>query len=124
MTVLKSTGAWSTPIEKQTYRRDTFEQVRELQPAADKWAIQEITVTDNGKAIAQAIRDGTAIAVSDGSYKNERGTAAFILEISDNFEETGRIVGVNSIPGEPEDHTSYRSELGGVSGVIDTVNIV
>jgi hypothetical protein len=46
------------------------------------------------------------------------------LEISDTFEVRGRIVGVNSIPGEPEDHSSYRSELGGVSGVIETVNIV
>jgi hypothetical protein len=102
---------------------DTFEQVRLLRPTLDQWAIQEITVTDNGLAMANAIKNGTAIAVSDGSYKNGRGTAAFILEISE-FDKTGRIVGVNSIPGEKEDQTSYRSEIGGVSGVVETVGIV
>jgi hypothetical protein len=44
-------------------------------------------MTDEGKAIAQAIKKGTAIAVSDGSYKDGKGTAAFILETSDNFNK-------------------------------------
>jgi hypothetical protein len=102
---------------------ESFEQVRQRRPSLDKWAIQEIIVTDEGEAMAQAIKNGTAIAVSDGSYKDGRGTAAFILEISDNFDEKGRIVGVNSIPGEKEDQSSYRGEIGGVSGIVETVDI-
>jgi hypothetical protein len=102
---------------------ESFEQVRQMRPSLDQWAIQEIIVTDDGVAMAQAIRNGTAIAVSDGSYKDGRGTSAFILETSDNFDERGRIVGVNCIPGETEDYTSYRSEIGGVSGVVETVGI-
>jgi hypothetical protein len=102
----------------------SFEAARLLRPPLDHWAIQEITTPGDGIAMAQAIRNGTAIAVSDGSYKDGRGTSAFILEVSANFDPTGRIVGVNSMPGEKEDpQTSYRSELGGVSGVVETVGI-
>jgi hypothetical protein len=103
---------------------ESFEEGRLLRPPLDQWAIQEITVTDDGKAMAQAIRNGTAIAVSDGSYKTGRGTAAFILETSANFTKKGRIVGVNSIPGEKEDQSSYRSEIGGVSGIVETAGII
>jgi hypothetical protein len=82
-------------------------------PALDQWAIQEITVSDDGIAMAKAIQNGAAIAVSDGSYKDGKGATAFILEISDQFQTAGRIVGVNSMPG--------KSELGGVSGIVETV---
>jgi hypothetical protein len=74
--------------------------------------------------MAQAISNCTAIAVSDGSYKDGRGTAAFILAISNNFDERGHIVGVNSIPGEKEDQTSYCSKISGVSGIVKTVGII
>jgi hypothetical protein len=74
--------------------------------------------------MAHAIWHGTAIAVSDGSYKDGRGMAAFILETSNNFDLTGRIVGVNSIPGETVNHSSYRSKIGGVSGIVETVGIL
>jgi hypothetical protein len=33
-------------------------------------------------------------------------------------------VGVNLIPREQEDQTSYRSEIGGVSGIVETIGIV
>jgi hypothetical protein len=74
--------------------------------------------------MATAIKNGSAIAVSDGSYKDGRGTAAFILEISGHYDRTSRIVGVNSIPGEQCDQSSYRSEIGGVSGIVETVGIL
>jgi hypothetical protein len=102
----------------------SFDQVRRQREKLDQWAITEITMTDEGKGIAQAIKNGTAIAVSDGSYKDGKGTAAFILEISDNFNEKDRMVGVNSIPGETEDQSSYRSKIGGVSGIVETVGIL
>jgi hypothetical protein len=52
------------------------------------------------------------------------GYGGIFLEISDSFNKTGRIVGVNSIPGEKEDQTSYRSKIGGVFGIVETVGIV
>ena len=44
-----------------------------------KWAVQNWIATDNGHTIAEAIKSGKAIAVSDGSYKNNLGTAAFVI---------------------------------------------
>jgi hypothetical protein len=35
---------------------------------------------DQGVTIAQALRSREAIAVSDGSFKNEYGTAAWVIE--------------------------------------------
>jgi hypothetical protein len=45
----------------------SFEQERARHPLLDRWAIQEITVVDDGKAMAQAIQKGRSFAVSDGS---------------------------------------------------------
>jgi hypothetical protein len=81
----------------------------------------ELTVDDNGLEIAKAIRDGTAIAVSDGSFKDSHGTAAFILKGS---LPVGRIVGVNVIPGAEESQTAYRSELGGVAGILEALHCI
>jgi hypothetical protein len=41
-------------------------------------------MTDKGAMIAPAISQGTAIAVSDGSYKDEFGTSAIVLEGKDS----------------------------------------
>jgi hypothetical protein len=65
---------------------------------------------------------GTAIAVSDGSFKDGRGTAAFILEDLECPSEASREIGVNTVPGSVEDHSAYRSEISGVSGVVTIVN--
>jgi hypothetical protein len=122
--LLQGIGSGTTGTTMPVPSATSFEDERLLRSSLDQWAIQEITVTDEGTAMAQALRNGTAIAVSDGSYKDSRGTAAFILEPSVHSDTTGRIVGVNSIPGEPEDHSSYRSEIGGVSGIVETVGIL
>jgi hypothetical protein len=37
-------------------------------------------VADGGRTLAEAIHQGRAIAVSDGSYKDGYGTAAYVLE--------------------------------------------
>ena len=45
-----------------------------------QWAVENCRVDDDGRYVAQAIQDGTAIAVSDGSFKDATGAAAFVLE--------------------------------------------
>ena len=94
---------------------------RSLHPN-DIWAVDMLLHTDNGASVAAAITAGTAYAVSDGSYKQNRGTSAFLLEGKDG--ETNRVVGVNQIPGEMEDQSAYRSELGGISGVVASVHCI
>ena len=39
-----------------------------------------VTINDDKRKIVESIKSGTAIAVSDGSYKDDIGTAAMILE--------------------------------------------
>jgi hypothetical protein len=88
-------------------------------PTSFRWAVSQMTVDDNGAAIAQAILTGQAIAVSDGAFKDSRGTAAFIIE---GASRLGRLVGVNIVPGEDESQTAYRSELTGIVGILETLN--
>jgi hypothetical protein len=57
------------------------------------------------------------IAVSDGSFKENHGTAAWIVRITDTCEITGKMV----TPGETHDQSAYRSELAGLYGVACTI---
>jgi hypothetical protein len=82
----------------------------------DKWAVQSIQYDENGKNVAQAIILGTAIAVCDGSYKDDFGTAAFVLQRGASKQET--ITGAHVTPGHPEDINPYRSELGGILAIV------
>jgi hypothetical protein len=86
------------------------------------WATETLLHTDNGVAVAQAIRDGTGLAVSDGSFKDSRSTSAFLLEGSAGA--SGRIYGTNRVPGQRMDQDSYRGELGGILGVLHTAHCV
>ncbi len=84
-----------------------------------RWAITEFDIEDNGAAIAQALIQGTAIAVSDGSFKNQQGTSAFVI---DGKSAVGRLVGVNVIPGDADSQSPHRSELGGVAGILEALH--
>jgi hypothetical protein len=99
----------------------TVQDIRTRRHTSFSWAITELSVEDDGSIIAQALRDGTAIAVSDGSYKHGQGTSAFIIEGNTG---AGRLVGVNVIPGESESQTAYRAELGGVAGILELLYCV
>ena len=80
-------------------------------PADVRWALCDIAASDNGVVIAQALRDGTAVAVSDGSFKDKFGTAAWVIE---GRRSDGWLEGQCIIPGGPEDQSAYRSKLGGL----------
>lgn len=90
-------------------------------PSSAQWAVQQVRCSDNGAKIVEAIRNGTCIAVSDGSFKDEYGTAAWVLE---GRTSEGRIEGVGIIPGEPKIQGAYRSELGGLYGIATIIHIL
>ena len=52
----------------------------------------------------------------DGSYKLHHGTAAFALQTGS--ARAGRILGSNQTPGAEEEQNSFRSELGGIYGIV------
>jgi hypothetical protein len=65
--------------------------------------------------LIRAIHDGTAIAVTDGSYKDGMGTAAFTFRTT--LADTREITLVHMTPGYPHDMTPYRAEMGGLFGI-------
>ena len=71
--------------------------------------------------IQQAILNGTLIAVSDGSYNENKGlgTASWILSTQDR---TAFITAGAISPGNPEIQTSYRSEILGILGILEEVD--
>jgi hypothetical protein len=44
----------------------------------EKWCLDYIDMKDNGHILAEAIQQGTAIAVSDGSFQDQYGIAAWV----------------------------------------------
>jgi hypothetical protein len=62
-------------------------------------------------------RAGNVRAVSDGSFKNAHGTAAWIIFISNRCIIKGRSIA----PGHPDDQSAYRSELTGLYGIVMTI---
>jgi hypothetical protein len=82
----------------------------------DKWAICTLHCPENGSTVAQAITQGNAIAVCDGSYKDHFGNAAFVLQNENN--KTSRILGAHVTPGRPDDINPYRSKLGGILAIV------
>ena len=84
-------------------------------PADLKWAITHIHIPDNGASLAQAIIDGTAVAVSDASYKDLFGTAALVVE---GPPTSHRANAVNITPGPIKEGDSTRCETGGLIGIM------
>ncbi len=91
-----------------------------LTPAA-KWSIKNFTASDNGEQIAQSIIDGSAVAVCDSSYKDGKGSAAWVIE---GTTSEGRIRGTNFPPGPSKGQNSYRSELAGIYGILTMLTVI
>ena len=80
--------------------------------------VEDLQHSDAGLNLLEALTSGTAIACSDGSYYLGISTSAFTLQGS---IDEGRIDAVNQIPGDRDDQTSYRAELGGICGIISVL---
>jgi hypothetical protein len=69
--------------------------IRQLDPS-QRWIVQEMEMLpDQGAAMVQTIIDGDVIAVSDGSFKDEYGTAGRTLRGQD---DSIFMTGVNVTP--------------------------
>ena len=89
-----------------------------LKPTED-WTLELIHSHDQGATIRDAIKEGTCLAISDGSFKNNRGTSAGIIE-KEGVPESRMII-LNRVPGISDDHSPYRAELAGVCGTITAI---
>ena len=89
----------------------------------DRWWGIVIEQPTNLQALLDGIRNHTAVCVTDGSYKNDLGTAAFIL-LANLQDRDDPFTCVNCTPGLPTDMDAYRAELGGIYGSIATINML
>ena len=106
-------------------RLDTFHDLdtaRKALPIDDQWAINKLLSDDQGAKVARAIQIGEATGISDGSFKNKRGTAACIIEA--NKDTSSRIYAFHDTPGRPTDQSPYRSELSGISMMLAVIKCV
>ncbi len=74
-----------------------------------------MVMKDDGHILAEALYQGTAIAVSDGSFHEQYGTAAWVLEGENSM---GRISGAVISPGTSQDQSAYRSVLTGIYAIM------
>jgi hypothetical protein len=93
--------------------------------ASERILIDEVKLpTDHCQAIATAITNGSANAISDGSYDpiTHKGTSSFIIVSGKTDKDP--LEGDNWVPGIPKDQSAYRSELAGVGGILASTAII
>ena len=87
------------------------------------WPIQTAWFPHQGLHIAQAIKDGTAIGVSDGSYQPNKArhlaSAGWIILDLNTHQQTGGVVRVS---GTKRETNAYRAELQGLHAMLLAVH--
>ena len=86
-----------------------------------EWLNIDRTTKGANSILAKALINGQALAVSDGSYKEDKGlgSASWIISTKDKkyYTTAGCIC-----PGTEEIQSSYRSELVGVLGILEEID--
>jgi hypothetical protein len=72
--------------------------------------------------LLSGISNGTSIAVTDGSFKDGLGTAGYTIAPTLDSPQSAAYTLVNCTPGMLDDMDAYRSELGGICGILHTTN--
>ena len=112
------------PIVQEMRVTGTVDEALAELPPGLIWSVACYSSPDGGANLAKAISEGTSIAVSDGSLKFEFGTSALTLQARNCKVENEKVRAVNVIPGRREDQSSYRSEIGGIFGIVVYVGLV
>ena len=87
-----------------------------------RWATETVESDDEGRTVARAIQEGSAIAVSDGSTKDNISSAGFVIE--GPVYSVNRICGDCMVPGLAVDQNSYRAELAGLYAIVCVLEIL
>jgi hypothetical protein len=81
------------------------------------WSLRSIQLPPNCSVLASELINGTIIAVSDGSYSETFGSAAWVLQ-GVHMRCTGQVV----CPGSAREQNSYRSEVAGLLSILIMVD--
>ena len=81
-------------------------------PSSATWAVRDLEVEGDLSLMVSSLASGAVLAVSDGSFRDGRGTAAWVLEgVGCSLRGSGLV------PGDLSAQGSYRSELVGLYGL-------
>ena len=89
------------------------------EPSLNDWWGQVIQAPHDLQALVNGIRHGTAVCVTDGSFKAPFGTAAYTVLA--HLGSNDPFLLVNKTPGKHTDIDSYCCELGGIYGCLALV---
>jgi hypothetical protein len=81
------------------------------------WCLKSVQLPEDCSSFALDICTGRVIAVSDGSFSNSYGTAAWVLQ-----GPASRCIGQVVCPGSASDQNSYRSEVSGLLAILTIVD--
>jgi Reverse transcriptase (RNA-dependent DNA polymerase) len=84
------------------------------------WIFSSIQIRGSMIVVADAIRNGTCVCVTDGSYKEDHGTAAW--KILDLANPDHSFAGQCVTPGTADQQNPYRSELSGLYASVSATN--
>jgi hypothetical protein len=111
--VLTGHGPTTTPANPHCGQETFMDRLLRLD-SDTSWAVTQVEITDEGHAIASAIREGKCLSVSDRSFKSKHGTASWVIKAESS---ANRCTGDNITPGAPSDQSAYRSEVSRLSGI-------
>jgi hypothetical protein len=114
---LVSTGS-ARILNAPTYLSRSFQQML-VNDSTLHWCLHKLAITDDAAYVAQSIIETDAFAISDGSFQDTYGTAAWLVK---GNVGSNTISGCVLCPGLAEDHSSYRSELSGFYALVSVVN--
>lgn len=86
-----------------------------------QWLLRNVEYKGNIQYLIQCLQQGKVQAVSDGSFKEGRGTASWWIETED---KTSSISGTSIAPGHSHDQSAYRSEVLGLLAILETLRIL
>jgi hypothetical protein len=95
----------------ESFRYGTFEQYLEAQQQY-AWLFRHNLCSIKFQDLVDAIKEGRAIAIRDGSHKNKWGTASWRIMADSN--EAEQWAGLHVTPGIKDDQYAFRSEIGGI----------
>ena len=91
-------------------------------PSTLQWALNDVEGWYNVPKLIEALSNGTLIASTDGSFKNNRGAAAWELCDSNNIHIF--LHGKIHSPGHPDYPDSTRTELSGFYGIASAIFVI
>lgn len=127
-------GIWRATVKQLPYGRVRYEgsasevEKEETNPTTIKelidewelaWPLESSSFPDNGRTVAEALRDGSAIAVADGSYQPKLSDAVATAAWTIHAPKTKtNCSGVCQAAGIRKDSNAYRGELQGIHAAL------